>query len=334
MESVSKERVHLKTQTGAALKGALFRNAYRKDTKERYMKPLWKVMLAVLPVLFIGFLFVVNIPEQEEEDRIYGITVDDCWYGETGIEDIVGAIRDMPVKPMVRIVMSKEIDAADYAELFSRIHGVAYVMACPVDSYDMHAYEDEESYVERFRDAYSVLARYTDLWEIGNEINGVEWIRQDPELIVQKAAAANRFIRAQGGSTALTLYYPGEEDSQSLFPWIGEYLTGELIENVDFALLSYYEDDHEEDPPDWSGVFPALEKSFPNAKVGFGECGNTAESATDKSKIRMAKAYYSMKKLSGNYIGGYFWWNWVQDCVPHDGNPVYEKMNRAMTADF
>lgn len=72
------------------------------------------------------------------------------------------------------------------------------------------------------------------------------------------------------------------------------------------------------------------EAVFPGAKVGFGECGNTTEDATEDSKLRMAHSYYTMEQPSEHYIGGCFWWNWVQDCVPHEGNAVYDVINRWM----
>lgn len=261
---------------------------------------------------------------------IYGITVDDGWYDDVEVKDVFAAIRDMTVKPTVRVVMSREIPVADYQDLFAQIHEIAYVMACPVDSSDMGFYPDEATYLERFQDAYHSLAPYTDLWEIGNEINGVDWIGQEPELIVTKVAAANAFIRAQGGKTALTMYYARPED-QDMFQWMEENLSESIAGNVDFAFISYYEDDNESYQPDWKLVFPAFERAFPEAKVGFGECGNTAEDATEVSKLQMACFYYAMELPSERYVGGCFWWYWAQDCVPHERNAVYDGINRWMT---
>ena len=287
-------------------------------------------------ILFcIGVSLLSGIKEPSEKHSldltpwIYGITVDDCWYGDIETEAVIAAIRDMPVKPMVRVVMSKEIAPADYASLFSQIHEIAYVMACPVDSSEMSFFENEQAYLERFQDAYCVLKSYADLWEIGNEINGVEWIGQEPELIVRKVEAANTYIRSQGTKTALTMYYARPED-QDMFQWMAENLPENLRGNVDYAFISFYEDDNEGYVPDWCRVFPAFDAAFPGAKVGIGECGNTAEDATEASRISMALSYYSMAALSENYIGGCFWWNWVQDCVPHEGNPVYDAINGLM----
>lgn len=139
---------------------------------------------------------VDRVSPVEMQRWIYGITADDGWYEEMKLETVIAAIRDMPVKPTVRIVMSKEISAEDYEDLFSQIHEVAYVMACPVDSSDMSAFESEQDYLDRFQDAYRVLKPYTDLWEIGNEVNGEEWIGQAPELIVKKVEAVNTWLNA------------------------------------------------------------------------------------------------------------------------------------------
>ncbi|ACV22338.1 Uncharacterised protein [Slackia heliotrinireducens] len=263
------------------------------------------------------------------ERWLYGITVDDSWYDDVSTDDIVAAIEDMPVKPTVRLVMSTELSAEDYEPLFAQIHEVAYIMACPVDSSEMNSYKDEQAYLERFQEAYEVLGPYVDLWEIGNEINGVEWIGQEPALIVSKVEVVNDWLRSRDAKTALTMYY-ARPDDQDMFEWMEENLPEALCENVDYALISYYEDDNEGYIPDWSGVFNSFEDAFPDASVGFGECGNVAEDATEESKLRMAGFYYGLKAPSQRYIGGCFWWNWVQDCIPHEDNAVYDGINQLM----
>lgn len=260
---------------------------------------------------------------------MYGITVDDSWYESLDTEQVLDAIRDMPVKPTVRIVMSNEIPPQKYRQLFMEINKEAYVMASPVDSYYMNSYKDREAYLRRFEESYDELSDYVDVWEIGDEVNGTEWIQQKPELIIDKVSAANEFIKTKGGRTAVTLYYtdPAHGD---MFEWISEYFSDSLYRNVDYVLVSYYEDDNGGYKPEWEQVFLSLEKTFPGAKFGIGECGNTAKDATVSGKVDMARSYYTMKICSENFIGGYFWWNWVQDCVPHKNNRVYEEINRCM----
>lgn len=263
-------------------------------------------------------------------ERIFGVTVDDSWYGEIAPDAITDALRSMPVKPTVRIVMADDISMDEYRELFAAVSAVATVMAEPVDSYYIRGYPDVESYVERFRAAYEILAPYVDIWEIGNEINGVAWIRQDPELIIAKTLAANDYIKSRGGKTALTVYYADPAD-HDLFDWLDRYLPVRLAENVDYALVSYYEDDNGGYAPDWASVFAGIARFFPNAKIGVGESGNTAaDRAAVESKIAMATAYYGMRRAGDRFIGGYFWWNWVQDCIPHPENPVFNAINSAI----
>lgn len=298
----------------------------RKGVSPRILRFL---RLVVFYICLLGLYLPAasaDLSSAGQEERIFGVTVDDSWYGEVETDAIVEALRAMPVRPAVRIVMSNELQASEYRELFSAISAVATVMAAPVDSYYMSAYMDVGSYLDRFRAAYEYLSPYVDIWEIGNEINGVDWILQDPSLIVAKVLAANDYIREQGGQTALTVYYTDPAD-QDLFYWLERHVPARLAENVDFAFVSYYEDDNDGYAPDWEAVFGAMARFFPNSKIGIGECGNTAADATDWTKIAMAASYYGMERFCDRFVGGFFWWNWVQDCVPHQGNPVFAAIN-------
>ena len=80
----------------------------------------------------------------------------------------------------------------------------------------------------------------------------------------------------------------------------------------------------------WEDIFKNLEKTFPNSKLGIGECGNTAKNATNQSKIKMINHYYTMPKYTPNYVGGYFWWYWVQDCIPYKNNEVWSEIYKIM----
>ena len=70
-----------------------------------------------------------------------------------------------------------------------------------------------------------------------------------------------------------------------------------------------------------------MENIFPNSKLGIGECGSTDENADEKTKLSMIRHYYGMPKYTKNFIGGYFWWYWVQDCVPHENNILWKEIN-------
>ena len=134
-----------------------------------------KLLFSLLIICFL-FNFSLNSfsSEIKIQKKLYGITIDDGWYDEVKIEDIIEGIKNLPEKPTVRIVMSTDIKAKDYVSLFKEIHKVAYVIAQPVDSFEMNKYKNVESYKNRFEDSYRYLKNYVDIWETGNEVNGEE----------------------------------------------------------------------------------------------------------------------------------------------------------------
>ena len=298
-----------------------------------------KIQMLLIGLLCLSILIFVGIcvskvrPTKttlKKDTQLYGVTIDDSWYDRTKMTDIIAALKAMPVKPTVRIVMSKDSSPKSYVNLFRKLHKVAYVMACPVDSYEMNLYKDVNSYRKRFVDAYHYLSSYTDIWEIGNEVNGTDWIKQKNTLITQKLKAVCQTISSAGGKTALTFYYENPKYDHDMIAWIKKNIPVMLRSRVDYGFISYYEDDNEGYQPDWQSVFNQLQNLFPNSNVGMGECGNTADNATENSKIAMVKRYYTMPKYTKHYVGGYFWWEWVQDCVPHENNPIYDAINKSL----
>ena len=258
--------------------------------------------------LFCGVLYGENpnkISKQNfKDDFIWGVTIDDGWYEDAQdasgakLQSIVRALQALPVKPTVRVVMSKEISPREYEPLFRRLSEVSYVMACPVDSYEMSSYKSVKSYEKRFADAFAALAPYVQIWEIGNEINGEGWLHK------------------KGAKTALTAYYtPSGAQKIEMREWLRKFVPQDMKEGLDYLFVSYYEDDNEGFAPDWSEIFTDLQSVFPASKLGIGECGNTASDATQASRKAMMRRYYTMPRYVQNYVGGYFWWYFVQDCV-------------------
>ena len=78
-------------------------------------------------------------------------------------------------------------------------------MATPVDSSEMITYKSVKSYEKRFSDSYKHLKDYVDIWEIGNEINGENWIGKDEQFIADKIGS-RRLLAEQG------IEVPGEDD--------------------------------------------------------------------------------------------------------------------------
>ncbi len=276
-------------------------------------------------LLMIFSLCSCNLIKKDarEQTQIYGLTIDDAWYDHIELKDILEGLANLEVRPMVRIVMSIEIEPEEYLNLFRSVNQYADIMACPVDSSEMNRFKDTESYLKRFKDSYEKLSAYVSIWEAGNEINGTEWIKQDEKLIVDKITSVVDFIKSKGRKIALTLYCT-DSPRQDMIEWVKKYIPTKLAKSVDYCFVSYYEDDNGGYLPDWKSVFEELGEVFPTALLGIGECGNTAENATQESKINMAKRYYQMPKLHERFVGGYFWWNWVEDCIPYKDNAVYE----------
>ena len=82
-------------------------------------------MLKYLKSLFYFFIFFnfssnLLATEIKEQEKLYGITIDDGWYDDVKIEDILDGIKNLPVKPIVRIVMSKDIKPKDYISFFKK----------------------------------------------------------------------------------------------------------------------------------------------------------------------------------------------------------------------
>ena len=279
-------------------------------------------------ILILFVIFAISsfnvVVYARSNDKIYGLTIDDSWYERVSLKEVVSSLKKLKTRPTARIVMSKDTEPKEYVKIFKAIYKVADVMAEPVDSYEMNLYEDVDSYKKRFKDSYKYLGKYVDIWEIGNEVNGEEWIKQDNFLVVDKIMAAYDVIKAKGGKAAVTFYYENPEYQRDMIKWIKTYIPKKMRKSLDYAFISYYEDDNEGYEPDWKSVFNKFEKLFPKSKIGIGECGNTAKTATDKSKIKMFNQYYSMPKYTKNYVGGYFWWNYVLDCIPMKNNKVYK----------
>ncbi|MFC2477046.1 MAG: hypothetical protein ACFNTU_06105, partial [Catonella sp.] len=174
-------------------------------------------------VVFVISSFTVVVGAQTN-NKIYGLTIDDGWYDDVSLKEVVSSLKKLKIRPTARIVMSKDTEPKEYVKMFREIHKVADVMAEPVDSYEMNLYKDVESYRKRFKDSYKYLGKYVDIWEIGNEVNGEEWIKQDNSLVADKIIAAYNEIKTKGGKTAVTFYYENPDYQRDMFEWIKTYI--------------------------------------------------------------------------------------------------------------
>jgi len=166
-----------------------------------------------------------------------------------------------------------------------------------------------------------------DIWEIGNEVNG-DWLGPISDTVAKIRDAA-RYMKSRGAVTALTVHYLencGSDPEYDLFPWMEKNLDKGFRRDIDYVLVSYYEDNCEGRRPEWTPVFRRLAENFPGAKLGFGEVGLDKPVSGKPAYLRR---YYSTKVDVPNYVGGYFWWFFVQDCVPKE-KPLWKVLQKAV----
>lgn len=243
-----------------------------------------------------------------DSSKVYGVTVD----AVNGLNNIVNSLHQLSRRPTVRIVFDEWIPAAEYTAPVNRIDTVADIMGEILDSYYMNQYSQNQ-FKNRVNEYLNELGDKVDIWEIGNEVNG-EWLGSI-NSVLGKIGNAYSIIKNAGKKTALTLYYNHEcwdNAGNEMFRWVNESLPDSIRMGVDYLLVSYYEDDCNNYQPNWQEVFDSLSVLFPNSKLGIGECGTHH----NNRKADYIRRYYSMDITTPNYIGGYFWWYYKQDCVP------------------
>lgn len=253
---------------------------------------------------------------------LYGVTID-------SIEELrptLEALGSLSQQPTARVVFDEYVPAGAYTAALRRIHAVSYVMGELVDSSAMSRYSVAQ-YADRAREYLSSVGSFVDIWEIGNEVNG-EW-SGDPADVVAKITQAFHIAKQHGARTALTLYYNEEcwrYPWEEIFTWAEHRLSASLKNRLDYVLISYYEDDCNQLQPDWPVVFQRLGGMFPNSKLGFGEVGTIV----NRHKHAYIQRYYGLRLDHPAFIGGYFWWHFVQDMVPRT-KPLWRVLDTAIS---
>lgn len=252
--------------------------------------------------------------------QIYGVTIDAI----EPLDEIVDALAHLHHRPTTRVVFDEFVPASDYVDAVAEIAAVSDVMGEILDSYYVAQYSPAQ-YRMRAQEYVDAMADTVTIWEVGNEING-EWLcAPDAESctaaqtveVVEKMQAAFDVVRAAGGQAALTLYYNEDCWSQpehEMFTWQAANVPAAMREGLDYVFVSYYEDDCNGLQPDWPAVFEQLATAFPNARLGIGECGTLDPIA----KAAFVQRYYGMAIEQPAFVGGWFWWYFLEDMVPRD----------------
>ena len=269
------------------------------------------------------------VPTQPLPDRLWGVTLDDV----SSIGSIVASFEALPTKPIARVVFDRGTGPADYAGPIAALHGHSYLMGELVDSSDMTEYTIA-GYRQRAANFVNAFGSQIDLWEVGNEVNG-EWLGRTSQTVA-KMSAAYQVVKGAGGRTALTLYYNPNcwsTASHEMFTWAKANVPVALKTGLDYVFISYYpEDCNNYWPPQkaWQSVFDRLHQMFPNAKLGFGESGNSNDRDPVAQKIFLLHRYYQLQVQGDDYVGGYFWWYYVEDALPYVNNPLWQALSTDM----
>ncbi len=263
----------------------------------------------------------ISFSTQIDTTRMYGLTLD----AVNGLNKIDTSLARLCKKPTTRIVFDEFVAATYYQTPVNEISKFSFIMGEILDSYYMPQYTLQQ-YIDRTNEYLNLLGSKVDIWEIGNEING-EWLGNTSD-VVAKMNAAYSIIKAANKKTELTLYYNKNcwsNPANEMFRWAQTNISTTMKNNLDYVLISYYEDDCNNLQPNWQQVFDSLHTMFPNSKIGFGECGTTTA-----NKAAYISRYYRMNITTHNYIGGYFWWYYKQDCVPYT-DPLWTTFNNSIS---
>ena len=259
---------------------------------------------------------------------ISGVTLDAL--DADNLVAITNALGSMSVRPTARVVLDPDRSPAELVPLLAPLHAVADVLLCPCDSTAMSNYPTAARYVARFAACYTNLAPHVDLWEVGNEVNGEGWLGLSADAVATNIVAAYRYLHALGCRTELTPYMfkPGDQ-SIEMEDWLDAHVPEDMRQGLDAVLVSYYDDDNGGEHEDWETMFDRLADLFPTAALGFGECGFAKPQAAGTAFNARVAAYYDLPRYHRRDVGGCFWWNWQEDCVPATNNTRWTAINAA-----
>jgi hypothetical protein len=264
------------------------------------------------------------ISYSQSNRKLYGVTID----AVSNLNNIVASVSNHRSKMAVRIVFDEWVPASYYINSVNRLDSVCIIMGELLDSYYVNSYSIQQ-YKSRTDEYFQTLGNKVDIWEIGNEING-EWLGHKDSVIAKITYAYNK-AKSLNYSVALTFYYNKDcwqYPQNEMFRWINQNIPVNMKNNLDYVLVSYYEDDCNNYQPNWQQVFDSLSVIFPNSKLGIGECGTLIQNRKEEYINR----YYRMHITTPRYIGGYFWWYYKQDCVPWTTKPLWGVLEYAIRA--
>ena len=278
---------------------------------------------------------------------VYGVTLDNV--ANKVLSGTIASLQQMPHFPTSRVVFDAQETADYYLPPIVKLRPATYIMGQLADSTDMSEFT-LASYQARAKSYLKTLGANVDIWEIGNEMNG-GWLGANA---FEKSRTAFEVMHASGARTAFTFFYEGEpNDPQNcidgaghdMFTWIQSKFqlnlppgqrdpAGEAFRlGLDQVLISWYPQGCNNLQPDWTSIFTELARIFPNSKVGFGEIGTARPQNGSLYEKNLIQQYYPLAQktpLPASFIGGYFWWNFVEEMVPSTKTPLLEILNESI----
>lgn len=227
---------------------------------------------------------------------IYGVTLDDI----DEVDSAIPSLRDLPFKPMARVVVDNGRDLSDYLEPVKRLLTVCDVMIQVQDSFDDSSLTTS-AYVKKFVDLIDLFQGVNiAMWEIGNEVSG-DWLSPN---IWQKVKQCAVIAQNKNLKTAITFFM--DED-------LAPFLQSHEPVHCDVVLISCYPSTPKElrkMNERLPGVLDELKSYCTATEAGVGEYG--PEEWDSKHTIAVRSKLVEVFDL---YNGG-FYWDFQQDCVP------------------
>ncbi|MBU6153593.1 MAG: hypothetical protein KGP28_04760 [Bdellovibrionales bacterium] len=289
----------------------------------------------------------VPSPVPVDGSQVVGVTLDDV--SDSIRPGEIAAIKALGVPVRARVVFDGGVGPSYYLKPVSELRSAATIMGQIADSTDMRNYTPA-SYQARAESYLQSLGSLVEIWEIGNEVNG-NWLGTGT---FEKLKAAFSAVKAKKAKAALTFFYMGEPGDQNncidspgndQFSWIQSRFqlslppasrdpaTEAMRLGLDEVLVSWYPDGCFNAKPNWSLIFSKLASVFPNSRVGFGEIGTENPQYGSPYEKALIQEFYPLRKrisLPASYNGGYYWWYFAQEMVPHQNSSLFQTLYQAI----
>jgi len=274
----------------------------------------------------------VGVEMRPVPDPLYGVTVDDV----TKLTDIAQSLQNLSHFPTTRVVFDPGMTPTDYSAAITAMLPYSYIVGQPVDSSEFTQYTTQQ-YHDRFAQYLSSsLADQVDIWEVGNEVNG-NWLGSY-QSVNDKIYDGWKQVNTAGKRSMLTLWYnpncagSGEID---LITFSQQYVPNDMRNGLDYITISYYEtqcNNYRPSAEALTSLFDQLHALYPNSKLVFGEVGlpSPVRKSTYNTAVSIINYYYALKITTPGYVGGYFWWNYVEDMVPYSIQPLWTVLDAAL----